>query len=51
MNNTTLATERIADYTVMLCDALYMNLKTYQIRAHKRSIENEINMDYHQKKD
>ena len=34
----------------MLCDALYMNFKEYQIRAHKRSIANDINMDYHQSK-
>ena len=50
MINTTLAAEKIEDYTVMLCDALYMNFKDYQIRAHQRSIENEINMDYHQSK-
>lgn len=50
MYNTTLATEKIADYTVMLCDALYMNMKNYQIRAHQRSIQNDINMDYHQQK-
>jgi hypothetical protein len=50
MYNTTLIAEKIEDYTVMLCDALYMNFKEYQIRAHKRSIANDINMDYHQSK-
>lgn len=50
MINTTLTAEKIEDYTVMLCDALYMNFKDYQIAAHKRSIANEINMDYHQSK-
>ena len=50
MYNTTLTAEKIEDYTVMLCDALYMNFKEYQIRAHKRSIANDINMDYHQSK-
>lgn len=50
MQNTTLTAEKIADYAVMLCDALYMNLKDYQIRAHQCSIQNEINMDYHQQK-
>ena len=48
--NTTLTAERVEDYTVMLCDALYMNFKDYQIRHHKRSIANDINMDYHQSK-
>ncbi len=48
--NTTLTNELVEDYTVMLCDALYMNFKEYQIRAHKRSIANDINMDYHQSK-
>jgi len=47
---TTLNAERIEDYTLMLCDALYMNFKDSQIAAHKRSIANEINMDYHQSK-
>jgi hypothetical protein len=50
MYTTTLTAEKIEDYTVMLCDALYMNFKDYQIAAHKRSIANEINMDYHQSK-
>lgn len=50
MYNTNLTAEKIKDYTIMLCDALYMNLKDYQIRAHQRSIENDINMDYHQQK-
>ena len=50
MTNTTLTAEKVADYTVMLCDALYMNFKDAQIAAHKRSIANEINMDYHQSK-
>lgn len=50
MYNTNLTAEKIEDYAVMLCDALYMNLKNYQIRAHQRSIKDEINMDYHQKK-
>ena len=50
MINTTLTTEKVADYTVMLCDALYMNFKDAQIAAHKRSIANEVNMDYHQSK-
>ena len=50
MYNTTLTAEKIEDYTVMLCDALYMNFKEYSIRAHKRSIANDINMDYHQSK-
>jgi hypothetical protein len=48
--NTTLTAEQIEDYSMMLCDALVMNLKEYQIRSHKRSIANEINMDYHQQK-
>lgn len=48
--NTTLTAEKVEDYTLMLCDALYMNFKEYKIRAHRRSIENEINMDYHQSK-
>jgi len=48
--NTTLTAERVEDYTLMLCDALYMNFKDYQIRHHKRSIANDINMDYHQSK-
>lgn len=50
MNNTTLTAEKIEDYTLMLCDALYMNLKNYQIRAHQRSIREEVNTDYHQSK-
>ncbi len=33
--NTTLTSEKIADYAVMLCDALYMNLKCQQIRGHQ----------------
>lgn len=48
--NTTLTAEKVEDYTVMLCDALYMNLKNYQIRSHQRSIKDDVNMDYHQKK-
>jgi hypothetical protein len=48
--NTTLAAEKIEDYAVMLCDALYMNLKNQQIRSHQRSIREEINMDYHAQK-
>lgn len=48
--NTTLTSEKIQDYAVMLCDALYMNLKEYQIRSHKRSIEKskeEYELNYH----
>ena len=48
--NTTLVAEKVEDYVVMLCDALYMNLKDQQIRSHQRSIREEINMDYHQSK-
>lgn len=51
--NTTLTSEKIADYAVMLCDALYMNLKDYQINSHKRSIENadtEHMRKYHEDK-
>jgi hypothetical protein len=48
--NTTLTAEKIADYALMLCDALYMNLKNQQIRSHQRSIREEINMDYHAQK-
>jgi hypothetical protein len=50
MYNTTLTADKIEHYAVMLCDALYMNLKTQQLCAHKRSIREEINMDYHQSK-
>lgn len=48
--NSNLTAEKIEDYTVMLCDALYTNFKDYQIRSHKRSIQKEVNVDYHQKK-
>jgi len=48
--NTTLIAEKVEDYALMLCDALYMNLKNQQIRSHERSIREEINMDYHQSK-
>lgn len=48
--NTTLTAEKVEDYTYMLCDALYMNLKNQQIRSHERSIREEINMDYHKQK-
>ena len=48
--NTTLTAEKVADRAVMLCDALYMNIKEQQIRSHQRSIDNEINMDYHKQK-
>lgn len=47
---TTLTAEKVADYAVMLCDALYMNLKEQQIRSHERSVRSEINMDYHKQK-
>lgn len=48
--NTTLNAEKVADYTLMLCDALYMDLKNQQIRLHQRSLSHEINMDYHRKR-
>ena len=47
---TTLISEKVEDYALMLCDALYMNLKNQQIRSHQRSIREEVNMDYHQSK-
>ena len=47
---TTLISEKVDDYALMLCDALYMNLKNQQIRSHQRSIREEVNMDYHQSK-
>jgi len=48
MINTTLTAEKIEDYTVMLCDALYMNFKEYNIRAHQRSInQGEDSTGYH----
>ncbi len=50
MYNTTLTADKIEHYAVMLCDVLYMHLKTQQLCAHKRSIREEINMDYHQSK-
>ena len=51
MYNTTLTAEKIEDYTVMLCDALYMNFKEYNIRAHQRSINmGEDNTGYHARK-
>jgi len=49
-HNTTLMQEKIEDYTLSLCDALYMNLKDQQIRSHQRSIKDEVNVDYHQQK-
>ncbi len=48
--NTTLTMEKIKDYTTMLCDALYMNLKEQQIKSHQRSIEKNEEVEYHQKK-
>jgi len=48
--NTTLNAEKVADYTLMLCDALYMDMKNQQIRLHQRSLSHEINMDYHRQK-
>jgi CRISPR/Cas system CSM-associated protein Csm5 (group 7 of RAMP superfamily) len=53
--NTTLTMEKIKDYTIMLCDALYMNIKDQQIKSHQRAIQNNGYVDenyvsYHQQK-
>lgn len=48
--NTTLTMEKIKDYTTMLCDALYMNIKEQQIKSHRRSIEKNEEAKYHQQK-
>jgi hypothetical protein len=49
MKNTTLMTEQVLDKIDQMCQVLYTNYQSSSIERHRKSIENDINMDYHQK--
>lgn len=43
---TTTSTE-VLKYTQSLCEALEIDFRLYNTKQHRRSVENEINADYH----
>ena len=42
--------ENVLKWTQMLIEALKDNYRQYAIRGHQRSLEKEVNADYHQRK-
>ena len=42
--------ENVYKHTLALIEALKDNYRQYSIRGHQRSLQNEINFDYHQQK-
>jgi len=42
--------ENVLKWTQMLIGALKDNYRQYSIRGHQRSLQNEVNFDYHQRK-
>ena len=42
--------ENVYKHTLMLIEALKDNYRQYAIRGHQRSLEKEVNADYHQQK-
>lgn len=45
MNNS-----KVEHYSVMLCDALYMSMKTWNLRLHQSALSEGRDVDYHTKK-
>jgi hypothetical protein len=38
---------KVEHYSVMLCDALYMSMKSWTLRLHENAAANGDNVDYH----